>query len=55
MYELLLHVINKQVSKPFQLFKQFILFTDSDSSIEVGYVHMRRDLELIEENMSSTY
>jgi len=37
----------KQVSKPFQLFKQFVLFSDEDSSMDAGYKHMRRDMEVV--------
>lgn len=40
-YEILLSVIRKQVRKPFQLFKQFLLFSDEESSIDVGYKHPR--------------
>jgi hypothetical protein len=47
MYEILFHAIMKQVSKPFQLLKQFVLFSDTDSSIDAGYKHMRRDMEIV--------
>lgn len=38
--------------KPFQLFKQFLLFPDEDEdSIEVGYRHMKYEIEIVGENI----
>ena len=53
MYEFLRSIIRKQCRYPFQLFKQFILFSEEDSSIEVTYKHMRYELELIEVNINA--
>ena len=54
MYEIMIHAIHKQISKPFQLIKSFYLFQDEESSISVDYKHMRYDMEIVAENIHST-
>lgn len=52
-YRVLLTLLRKQTRKPFQLFKQFFLFSEDESSIEVGYKHSKFELEMVEENIRS--
>lgn len=37
----LLALLRRQTRKPFQLLKQFFLFSEDEPSIEVGYKHSR--------------
>ena len=53
MYEILASLIRRQTCYPFQQLKQFILFSDDESSIQVGYKYMRKDLEIVEENIEA--
>lgn len=40
-FRVLKGLLRKQTRKPFQLLKQFFLFSEEESSIEVGYKHSR--------------
>lgn len=52
-FRVLVTLLRKRTRKPFQLFKQFLLFSEDESSIEVAYKHSKCELEMVEENIKS--